>query len=165
MAQDFEIEQRTAEEKLNQLEKKMKRVNIYSIVDRRTNAIVFVGITAQNESQKMASHRSCARAGNTQPIHEFMRLNGIDNYRIIPLEVFRYTESDSAAAAAREQFWIEQFRPICNAKVQEKKEAPIKCYCGCVIQGVGAMKRHLNLTKHQKIVDSDPTYSIRTLFE
>ncbi len=157
------IEVLLAEAKLKAAEKRVKNMNLYSIVDQRTNVTVFVGSTSQTESQKMACHRSSARAGNTQPIHEFMQKNGVDNYKMIPLETFKF--SDKANVAMREQQYINQFKPVCNLTVKAKVVIPLTCYCGCVIQGVAAMKRHLNLPKHNKIVDKEPLLTIRHLFE
>ena len=153
----------TAEAKLKAMEKRVRDINVYRIVDRRMNATIFVGSSSQTESLKMAYHRSAARAGNQQPVHAFMQQNGVENYMILPLETFKY--SDPANASIREQYWIEHFDPICNKIVKPKVLKPLTCYCGIIIQGEAAMKRHLNLPKHKKITDKEPMLDIRNLFK
>ena len=150
-----------AEAKIKLAEKRLKSFNLYSIIDQRTNETVFVGSTTQTESQRIACHRSLSRTGNTQPIHKFMQKNGVDNYKILSLG-----RSDKENVAIKTQELINQFKPVCNLMVKENVTViPLTCYCGCVILGNPAMKRHLNLPKHNKIVDKEPLLTIRHLFE
>jgi group I intron endonuclease len=86
---------------------------IYKIINS-LNDEFYVGSTCNQLSNRMAGHRNKARKDNATKIYSFMRDIGINNFKIILIEVYNCESIEQLRA--REQYWIDELKPSLNSQ-------------------------------------------------
>jgi hypothetical protein len=137
---------------------------IYKILDNRTQALVYIGCTCQQLSQRMATHRSTSKTG-TSKLYKYLRNEGIGFFSIHNLELFPCKTSNELED--RETYWLQKLQPEYNTN---KKESFPTVYAKVQICSCGHSVDQRSLTvhywngPHNREMDKDPERCIRYLF-
>ena len=90
-------------------------IKLYGIVELTSNETIYVGASSQQLCKRMGTHRSIVRHGTKchngepQPVHQYMRARGIENFAI---KLLRFVEvANFAGMRERERECICEMNP------------------------------------------------------
>jgi hypothetical protein len=124
-----------------------------SRVYKITNTIddmIYIGSSKQHMSKRMGQHRTSCRKGVNTPLYQHMRLLGIENFRICPVEVLQDVDTDELRM--REDFHIKEFDTVKNG-LNGRYEVGTKCEHGvrrseCIPCGGASICEHGRIRTH-----------------
>jgi len=76
---------------------------VYGLTTNNSDSIRYIGMTTQGLSKRLSGHKKAANSGKKYPLYDWMRKQGVENIRIVLVEV---VETD---LASREIYWIQDF--------------------------------------------------------
>ena len=140
-----------------------KNGSIYKILDMRTQALVYIGCTCQQLSQRMATHRSTSKTG-TSKLYNHLRTEGIQFFSIHNLESFPCQTSKELEDQMTD--WCQKLQPDYNTNKKQINVGGVNqrmCSCGHSV-GHLSLTRHFWNGVHTRTMDEETERSIRYLF-
>lgn len=137
---------------------------IYKMLDTRTQALVYIGCTCQQLSQRMATHRSTSKKG-TSRLYTHLRNEGTQFFAIHNLELFPC--SSSSELEERETFWMQKLQPEYNTNkkgmfIPTDRQAE-QCSCGFSVCKQ-SLTRHYWNGVYNDVMDKEPERCIHHRF-